>query len=269
MTITQPAKRAETTLPHNLMGYTFTGGKYSSFKCRDSSTWQTSSSYGRCCPTSRTDCFIPTGCVSGSVMVGDGDLRTTCSGTAAQTSCITGTIYHSISDQKPIMNYQCWPLWARGNFDATIITSTSTPSPTSSSTLTPSSTVTSTSSPQPTSVSDTATKSPNTRSHAWIAGPVLGAVLGAVLFTLLGIWIYRRHAKKAQLHQQHAILRAGDTSGKKRGLDIYGYNRGHTNELMNNGVSQGGVVEMGDSGLHEVDGSDRKVFVEADGREVR
>lgn len=167
------------------------------------------------------------------------------------------------------MNYQCWPQWVGGNWDATVVTTTSTPSPTSSSTLTLSSTVPSTSSPQTASPSETATNPPNTRSQAWIAGPVLGAVLGAVLFTLLGIWIYRRHAKNAKPRQQDALLGAGDPSGKKQGPDVYGYNRGHANELMNTGVLQGGAVEMGDSGLHEVDGADKKVFVEADGREVR
>lgn len=40
-------------------------------------------------------------------------------GTGYQTSCITGTVYHTPGDSSPISNFQCWPSWTGGNWDAT------------------------------------------------------------------------------------------------------------------------------------------------------
>ena len=40
-------------------------------------------------------------------------------GTSYQPSCITGTVYHTPGDSSPISNFECWPSWTGGNWNAT------------------------------------------------------------------------------------------------------------------------------------------------------
>lgn len=56
-----------------------------------------------------------TGCVNRSIMIGPFD-TTPCTGSAAQTSCVTGFIYydHNVT----LTNFECWPSWTGGNWEA-------------------------------------------------------------------------------------------------------------------------------------------------------
>lgn len=202
-------------------------------------------------------------------------------GTSAQVSCVTGTVFRSIDDQQPIMNYQCWPQWAAGNWEATVVTTTPTPSSTLSSTSNSASstTPTTTSVASPTAFTSKTSEAPSndTRSQAWIAGPILGGILGAVLFTLLGVFLYRRRAKKAHQRSPDMLLGAAAYNPKEHGrADVYAYDRGYAGEGMKTGGMQSGLVEMDDQGLHEADGGrhlveadGRRLPVEVEGREIR
>ncbi|OCK74653.1 hypothetical protein K432DRAFT_193248 [Lepidopterella palustris CBS 459.81] len=208
-----PAAILPRSLDPAIIGYTSTFGTYSPFHCPAGSIFLYYGSYGRCCVSSDVDCFMPTACLSGSMMVND-QYTTTCNGTSAQTSCITGTVYKTSGDTNPIMNYQCWPTWSGGNWAATqtvpelqasvASTTPSSPSPTPSSTTPiatspPSGSSTSiASSPLPSttqssspSATSTTTPKPSTR-KAWIAGPIVGSIVFASLLIVLVIYLHRK-----------------------------------------------------------------------------
>ncbi|KAF2452585.1 hypothetical protein BDY21DRAFT_367627 [Lineolata rhizophorae] len=43
-------------------------------------------------------------------------------GSEYQTVCVTGTIFEGVEETRSLMNYDCWPLWTGGDWDATRVT---------------------------------------------------------------------------------------------------------------------------------------------------
>lgn len=56
-----------------------------------------------------------TGCANTSVLLGPFD-NDTCTGTGAQTSCVTGWLHYD--NNQTVTNYECWPTWTQGNWEA-------------------------------------------------------------------------------------------------------------------------------------------------------
>ncbi|KAH7118921.1 hypothetical protein B0J11DRAFT_80495 [Dendryphion nanum] len=247
-TITAPPllRRQQTSVPAQFIGYTYQNAKWEVWDCRTGSAFLISGSYGRCAATA-SESFIPTNCARGSVMV-SGTSSSTCTGSKAQTSCVTGIVYNYIGDERPIMNYQCWPQWDGGNYDATRAT-TMAPTSTSSSSSSSSSASPSpsqiasagsstTSSAQVTNSGPSSDPNPQSESQAWIAGPVIGGVVGAGLFGFLGWWLHKRRQRQKQAAYAHAPIEMH--AGEKM---TYGHN------------TVPGAAEMDGRRLHELVGS--------------
>ncbi|KAF2094787.1 hypothetical protein NA57DRAFT_79957 [Rhizodiscina lignyota] len=88
---------------------------WTTWTCGLGSTWTTLMPYGRCRTTDSSQVPIYTGCVNASILVGPFD-TTPCSGTGAQTSCVTGSIFYN--NHVTVTNYECWPSWTDGNWYA-------------------------------------------------------------------------------------------------------------------------------------------------------
>ncbi|KAF2735358.1 hypothetical protein EJ04DRAFT_214138 [Polyplosphaeria fusca] len=187
-------------------------------------------------------------------------------GTKAQTSCVTGTVFQTFGDQQPILNYQCWPQWNGGNWDATVFTSQ--PSSTLETTVSSTQTPVDQSSPGPSatptgfSPSETAvsaqTSSPPTepkeKSQAWIAGPVIGGIAGAALFTTLGWFLYRRRMQRSSGPDSDFV--------ELESKEIYAHRSEPQNGMF---VNQYGPVEAPDRTVYEVAGSHYATPAELDG----
>ncbi|KAF2012261.1 hypothetical protein BU24DRAFT_465815 [Aaosphaeria arxii CBS 175.79] len=266
-----------------LIGYTYDKGAYSVWDCRESSAFITSGNFGRCAETAK-ESFIATTCLSGSIMAGEGT-SSTCTGTAAQTRCQTGTVLHYINDQQPIMNYQCWPAWDQGDWQATITTtivsstlsSSASPSRSSSAaTLTSSSasssqqsqtsassvTGTSTTSPpttsQETSNGGGVTGSSGEESKAWIAGAVIGPLAGLALVGA-GFWFWwRRRQNKKNPYRNGAVELGSDV----KNAQVYAYHAGQ------NGGPSAPPAELSGQQYAELEGSQKGHFAEADGTPI-
>ncbi|KAF2495518.1 hypothetical protein BU16DRAFT_391627 [Lophium mytilinum] len=200
----------------NTLGFTYVSdnGWFSPYHCPTSSAFMHGDNFGRCCTSdTRIDCPIATTCLSGSVMANN-DYQLTCTGTGAQTACVTGTLFHTPGDTSPMYVYQCWPTWTDGNWNATITVpnlqamATSPPSTTAapsspSGTSSPTSSATSSSSTSQvveivTSIISVTSPSPTPSATAsepksrLSAGAIAGIIVGVLAFAaLLGLLIWR------------------------------------------------------------------------------
>ncbi|ORY07519.1 hypothetical protein BCR34DRAFT_18699 [Clohesyomyces aquaticus] len=126
---------------------------------------------------------MPTSC-EGSIF-GNDRFKSTCTGTGYQLSCITGTIFATPGDPSPVSNYQCWPSWTDGNWEATrsVPLSSSIPSPS----LTSAPVLLTISSSQPSS--STASTRPEGSGGGGPNGKLIGSIVGPILgfFAVAGI----------------------------------------------------------------------------------
>lgn len=88
---------------------------WTTWSCSLGSTWSTQAPYGRCRTTDTVEIPMWTGCVNTSVAIGPFDVST-CTGTGAQTSCVTGKVLYN--HNVTLTNYECWTSWTGGNWEA-------------------------------------------------------------------------------------------------------------------------------------------------------
>ena len=168
--------------------------------CQPGSTWTSLGTYARCCTTAATECMLPTACVNTSILVGPNSQQIeTCSGSGAQTTCLTGTIYDYAESPAAVKNYDCWPSWTAGtatSWDATRTTSRGIVSTARSASITPAQSY-SLSNHEEAAETEGETSPPSSLSPGIIAGMVVGIVVGILAIAAIGamlVVVFRRKA---------------------------------------------------------------------------
>ncbi|KAJ2893716.1 hypothetical protein MKZ38_008301 [Zalerion maritima] len=225
-----------TRRPEELIGYTFVSAydEYQAWYCWPGSTWTTLGTYGRCCTTGPVNCLIATECLDTSLLVGpDSEQVETCAGTGFQTVCVEGTIYEDEremgtkgqdgdGDGTVVMNYDCWPKWTGGDWDATrtveaLLTgsdgaSAATAPESGTAAEAPASTAAEgpvETSPAPTSVSQGSSNpgGGGTFSTGELVGIVMGAIAGVLVIVLALAVFY--HMRKKNMEHMLQMQQAG------------------------------------------------------------
>ncbi|KAH7360334.1 hypothetical protein BKA65DRAFT_547057 [Rhexocercosporidium sp. MPI-PUGE-AT-0058] len=178
--------------------YSFASNIYDSAECPFGSTWTASSTYGRCCATTKvcTAADYITRCSGNGVVYGDG-LSASCSGSFSL--CNTDQIIKTVDDANPTFWIGCDDdglqtfYYRTRPVAVTVIPTTTTsrtPIPTSPSPNTPSATSTSTTTTPDVAVITTepVPKPKKEKSKAFIAGVVVGPVALLAIIGLI-VWI--------------------------------------------------------------------------------
>ncbi|ORY11789.1 hypothetical protein BCR34DRAFT_564661 [Clohesyomyces aquaticus] len=145
----------------------------------------------------------------------------------------------------------CWPFWGQGNWDATRVTTTPTPSRTTSASISASA-ASLAGTTEPIQSQPSQTNKPS--SQAWIAGPVVGAVLGIVVVFPVGMLCQNRRSRNRAI--------TSDT-----GLAIAGHNQRYGFRFAGGSPAKAAYYPVGApaNNFYEMPGYN-EVVVEADGR---
>ncbi|PYH71007.1 uncharacterized protein BO88DRAFT_486380 [Aspergillus vadensis CBS 113365] len=181
----------------------------------DAGTWSTSGQYAAGCTASVT-CSWATAC-SGNILYYDVDNKTLDCGSESM-SCQTMTIYQSEPYATPsAYNLFCADFWSAYTIYRELpATTTSTTSATSDSTASATTAPITSMATQTSSATQTSTASPSSthtsssgKSQAWIAGPVIGAVVGVGAIAAAVIFFLRRRITRGPQAMEYQSVSPG------------------------------------------------------------
>ncbi|KAJ5089189.1 hypothetical protein N7532_007873 [Penicillium argentinense] len=202
---------ASDSLPKNQQGYVSISSSWSAATCEgDGQSYVMSSTYGRCCANTKSNCGFATSCRSpasgdATILYGGGGSSTCTQGDP----CIFMTIYDTATTDTPHLDIFCangWPTTATIAFRTVPAETTAAETGSHSTSI-----ATPGASPTTSLSSSTATSDPSNEkkeSKAWIAGAVIGPIAGCAIFGALGFWLAWRLRNK---HKHGGQPEAHDT----------------------------------------------------------